>query len=328
MMLPPTIIKEYLYAKFPDNRAIGEEFTTNSIFTTDSKKHLSINMESGLWQDFKSHETGNFPQLVAYVEEIPYDAALLFLRSKLFDSPENLFDISSIHESSQQPVRKNTINEIFSSFQKFDPYKIDEDNLSERLARTFVISRKLTKFEFYISTRGRYTNRIIIPYMYKGKDPFFFQARNLSLLGVKYLNPSKDVTGVKSSDILYPFRDDSDYIFLTEGPVDAMSLQVNGLNATCTQGSMLSHAQANQIKDKQIIFAYDNDEAGRKGIRQARKLMLHKNVKEFCVAKLPETVKDWNELHVRCGTKNDFRKFVVDGLAEVDFEFEVNQRLR
>ena len=114
---------------------------------------------------------------------------------------------------------------------------------------------------------------------------------------------------------------------MTEGPLDAISLQLNGLNATCTQGSNLSRAQAEQLKDKQIIFAYDNDEAGREGVTQARNMMLSKNKNHFRIAKLPAGIKDWNELHVKCQKSADFKASITDGLREVDFSYEVTEAL-
>ena len=327
MMLPSSLIIEYLNSKFPNSKLFGAEFTTNSIFTHDEKMHLSVNTESGLWQDFKAHETGNFAQLVAAVEDIPYDAALKFLRSKLFDSPEHLFEISSLRVENQKPVKTNSIKELFQNFKAFDPKQIDADNLTDRLAQKFITSRKLTRFDFYICRSGRYANRLIIPYAYDDSDPFYFQARNLSLMGIKYLNPSKEFTGVKASDILFPYKDDADYIFITEGPLDAISLQLNGLNATCTQGSKLSHAQAEQLRDKQVIFAYDNDEAGWKGILDAKQMFLNKNKNEFCIARLPLGIKDWNDLHVRAKSKKEFKGWLVNGLKDFDFEFEVTEAL-
>ena len=326
-MIPSSVIKEYLYAKFSVNKVFGEEFTTNSIFVDDDKMKLSINMESGLWQDFRAHENGNFPQLVAAVEDIPYDQALHYLRSKLFDTPEHLFDISSINTKLQSPTRKNTVSEIFKSFKKFDPQKINPTSLTERLARKFVVERKLDKVDLYVCLKGRYANRVIIPYAYENSEPFYFQARNLSVLGTKYLNPSREVTGVKSSDILFPYRDDGDYVFMTEGPLDAISLQLNGINATCTQGSNLSRAQADQLKDKQIIFAYDNDEAGANGVIQARKMLLSKNKNDFAVAKLPSVVKDWNELHARCKNSKDFVSILKNGIREADFKYDITEAL-
>jgi hypothetical protein len=327
MMLPSSVIKEYLLAKFPVNKVFASEFTTNSIFTSDEKMHLSVNLETGLWQDFKSQEKGNFPQLVAAVEDIPYDQALKYLRTKLFDTPEHLFEISSLHVQNQKPTSENTVGDIVKSFVKFDPTNINPNNLTERLARKFILSRKLQKFNFYIAKSGRYANRIIIPYQDKRERIFYFQARNLSIMGMKYLNPSRQVTGVKSSEILYPFEKDADYVFITEGPIDAMSLQANGINATCTQGSHLSMTQAQELKDKQIIFAYDNDEAGKMGIAQARKALLKKNKNDFCICSLPEGIKDWNELHMACESSDQFIYQVKQGLKVVDFEYDITEAL-
>lgn len=326
-MLPSSVIKEYLLAKFPVNRVFAKEFTTNSIFVPDDKMHMSVNLESGLWQDFKSQEKGNFPQLVAAIEQIPYDEALKYLRTKLFDTPEHLFEISSIRVENQKPAQDNKISDIVKSFKRFDPENINPNNLNERLARKFIYMRKLQDFRFYISTSGRYANRIIIPYEDKRERIFYFQARNLSVMGMKYLNPSRQVTGVKSSEILYPFEKDADYVFITEGPIDAMSLQANGINATCTQGSHLSAAQAEQIKDKQIIFAYDNDEAGKAGIQQARKTLLNKNKNDFCICSLPEELKDWNELHMACKDSKQFTYMIKKGLKVVDFEYDITEAL-
>ena len=325
-MVPSNIIKEYLYAKFPDNHVFGQEFTTNSIFTPDEKKHMSINMESGLWQDFKAHQSGNFPQLISYIEEISYEEASKFIMKKVFDNPEALFDVSSI-KPHQSPSSKNSILDIFKNFAEFDHEDIDPTNLSERLAYNFVVNRKLTRFKFHICKTGRYANRLIIPFQYESRKPYFFQARNLSLLGIKYLNPSRELGGVKSSDVLFPFDADSDYVFLTEGPLDAISLKLNGINATCTQGSTLSNVQAEQLRGKQLVFAYDNDEAGMIGMEKARKLMLHKNVSDFKVGTLPVGIKDWNELHVECGSSKEFRDVVASGMNTIDFQFQVSAAL-
>jgi len=324
MVVPSNIIKEYLYAKFPDNHVFGEEFTIDSIFTHDEKKHLSINMSTGLWQDFKAHEQGNFLQLVAHAEDITYTEASKFIMKRVYDNPESLFELSS-DRPVQESSSNNSLSGIFKSFTPFNPAKTPTC-LTERLAYNFVVNRKLTKFKFHVCKEGRYHNRIIIPYQYDNQNPFFFQARNLSLLGIKYLNPSREVTGIKSSDILFPFKTNYDYVFITEGPLDAISLHLNGINATCTQGSTLSNSQAEQLRGKQLVFAYDNDEAGRVGVEKARDLMLRKNVNDFKVAKLPKGFKDWNELHVTA-TKGEFIETALAGLKTVDFQFRVTEGL-
>ena len=327
-MIPSSLIKEYLEAKFTENRVFGQEFTTNSVFEEDDQLKMSINMVTGLWQDFKSHERGNFPQLIAAVEEISYPQAVSYLRSKMFDTPEHLFDVSTLNVEVQKSTSSDSLAKIFSGFKKFNPEKIDPTSLTQRLARKFVLSRKLQNFEFYIADSGRYANRIIIPYQFPGSDtPFYFQARNLSMKGIKYLNPSREVTGLKSSDILFPFNEDCDYVFLTEGPTCAIAMQVNGVNATCTQGSNLSQAQAEMLKGKQIIFAYDSDKAGVEGVVRARKVLLGKNRNDFALAGLPEGFKDWGELHIACSSKAQYVSVLRDGLKLADFGSDITEAL-
>ena len=56
--------------------ANGREFVMPSIFVlNDYKCHFSINVDSGLWQDFKTGETGNFAKFLTIVENISYERA-------------------------------------------------------------------------------------------------------------------------------------------------------------------------------------------------------------------------------------------------------------
>ena len=75
MRIPSSVIKGYLLSKFEDYEIAADEFMVNSLFCEDTKHHLSINLESGLWQCFKTKESGNFIQLVAMCEEVPYSDA-------------------------------------------------------------------------------------------------------------------------------------------------------------------------------------------------------------------------------------------------------------
>ena len=74
----------------------------------------------------------------------------------------------------------------------------------------------------------------------------YFQARKLSSYGIKYLNPGKDSHRVQSSEMLFPFNESLDYVIVTEGPMDAIALQLNGLNATCM--IMMSRDEKEQLK--------------------------------------------------------------------------------
>jgi DNA primase len=325
MQIPSLLIKEYLSEKFTTFRIQNQEFTTNSIFVDDSKRHLSINLETGLWQDFKSKETGNFIHLISHIEGIPYISAEKFVARKLLNSPECLFDVSTVRVKNEAKVSK--VAEEFKNFKPLDlktGYK--SENLTERLAFNYVMSRHLGKFKFYYCDEGKYSNRLIIPYIWNGK-PVYFQARRLSSFGMKYLNPSREETGVKSSEILFPFNESHDYVIVTEGPLDAITLQLNGFNATCTQGSMMSKAQARQLKAHSVILSYDNDDAGKEGTTKAFRLLKSLNVKSICTTSPPASSKDWNDCFIKHGAK-PFARNVARAVTKMDFEYFVKDGLQ
>jgi len=325
MRISPDIIKDYLVEKFTDYKVAGDEFLVDSIYVADTKKHMSINMETGLWQDFKSSRQGNFAHLVATLEGLNRDAAIKFLRAKLLDCPENLF-ASPIIESSQKPLSSITVKNEFKNFAKLNVSKFDKiANIPKRTAINFIRSRKLSKFKFYFGKEGKYKNRLIIPYTENG-NPYYFQARAMSPYGMKYLNPTTQECGVKSSDILFPFDESMNYIIVTEGPLDAITLQVNGYNATCTQGSNLSITQLDKLKGRDILISYDNDFAGDKGVEKANELRLTKNMPKLSIIRPPSKYKDWNEFLVEEGSAR-LCEWVDKGYKVMNFDYQVTSLL-
>ncbi len=119
MKIPSSIIKEYLHEKFESFLVNNQEFLVDSIFVEDKKKHMSINMGTGLWQDFKSKETGNFPQLISHIEGISEQEAHKYVGRKLFDSPEALFDVSTVRQESISNSQSE-IDEEFKNFKKLE----------------------------------------------------------------------------------------------------------------------------------------------------------------------------------------------------------------
>ena len=296
----------------------------NSVFMEDTKRHMSVNMDTGLWQDFKASESGNFTQLVSYVDSVSMETAIRFVRAQMFSDPESLFASSCVEKN--ESLTANTVSEIFKDFSKFDIKNVDASDLTERLAFKFITERKLQAWDFYICKTGKFSNRVVIPYLYE-KEPFFFQGRNLSRYGMKYLNPSRENGGVKSSDVLFPFDINADYVFITEGPIDAITLRIHGYNATCTQGSFMSYEQAKQLKGKKIIFAYDSDEAGKAGVLKGAKILLNRNTNSFYVSAIPEGYKDWNEVHV-AKSRVEFDKLLDESVSKMDLRFTVLERLK
>jgi hypothetical protein len=260
---------------------------------------MSINKETGLWRDFKSGETGNFVHLVAIVENIGYKEAEFYLLKKL--SKDHFILIDVLRE------KNKTKYELSQTTNSLNHYKNDFLPIREEMkmwgnpiyikAVEELEKRKInyTNKTFYVAYQGRFVNRLILPYEKNG-NLHFFQGRALTEYAKpKYLNPSsKD--GIKASDVLYPFNTQKSYVILTEGVFDAISLQEQGLNATCVNGALISLSQASQIKTKKVILAFDGDDAGRVGVLKSKKVLDNLGIKSFYVSP-PPTFKDWNEAH-------------------------------
>lgn len=323
MNIPSIVIKDYLVEKFKDYVLTHDEFLVDSLFCSDTTKHLSININTGLWQCFKSKESGSFIHLVSFIEGIPYSRAKTIIGKKLFDTPELLFADLNL-SSTQEDIRGGSISEASKDFSEIN-LDAESSSLTENLAKKFIISRKLGTEKFYIGVGGKYINRLIIPYEDKS-GMFYFQARNLVNFGMKYLNPTSREYGVKSSEILFPFDENESYVVVTEGPLDALALKSTGVNATCIQGSNMSHSQLALLKGRNIVLGYDNDDAGSSGIRQTENLVRRKNIKSPYVVRPPIRYKDWGEFLVG-SNKDSLLRYISRNVKRMDYLFTVRELL-
>ena len=326
-MINPQYIKGYVLEKLECDYRLSsndEELIIPSVFIEgDYKRHMSINLESGLWQCFKTGNTGNFIKLYSLLEGISYKAAeskLLFqgLESGMWDLWEK--KESATPSPPKTPVTLDT--------EGFTPVNIDSCDSNDALvvkAWTFLMDRKLLNTEsfeeepYYVAIEGKYQGRLIIPFKDYDGEIFFFQGRSLShWLSPKYLNPTSE-NGVKSSNILYPFDFEADHLCICEGPTDAISLNLQGLNATCTVGSTISNVQMQTLREfeGEIILAYDNDEAGARGIEKFDRLRKNHLLPTFSVCNPPEKYKDWNDAYVG---GSDLDAWVKENKYEFTFE--------
>jgi|TARA_A100000172_G_scaffold41301_3_gene25207 hypothetical protein len=326
-MFNPQYIKDYLTDKVSGEYRIsssGKELIIPSVFIEgDYKKHMSINLDTGLWQCFKTGSTGNFIKLYSILEQITYKSAeskLLFqgLESGRLD----IWD-SAPSASTPDPTLKASLDTT-----SFIPVNVESHSSSNQLvlrAWKFLMDRKLFNLKeyeeapFYVSCEGKYRGRLIIPFKDYDGEIFFFQARSL-MHGVspKYLNPSTE-NGVKSSNILYPFDFEQDHLCICEGPSDAITLNLNGLNATCTVGSTISNVQMQALREFEgkIILAYDNDEAGMRGVEKFEKLRKKYLLSSFSICTPQHRYKDWNEAH-QAG--EDLYSWFTEKTYEYNFE--------
>ena len=293
------------------------EYIVPSVFVdNDYKRHMSINSETGLWQCFKSGEVGDFYKLVSILENVTVKAAISMfsVESFLNESPRQS------KEASVPSARLKPLKHITKITRDMDP----TDSTTSK-AWMFIDSRKLwgSRIPFYVTTDKAYRNRIIIP-LADYKNVPFFQARALDAsTQPKYINS----LNVKKSTMLYPYSYTDSKILVCEGPLDAISLQIQGVNATATMGSKISEWQAKMLSQTpgKVVLAFDNDSAGLKGIEHFERLRKQCGMSEFFICFPPKKYKDWNEAHIAGINLN---KHVSKNTIPFDFSHQINNALK
>lgn len=297
-MISSNYIRDYLIKKFDGKYKLisgGREMIIPSIFLdSDAKRHMSINLDTGLWQCFKSGEKGNFIHLYAQLERLTYKLAYQkFLVDEFFQEAKNKVIPDEVNKNHTQ----EQLNDSFShDFKKVDVTNVTSE-LNSKAIMTLIERGILEYNDFYVAETGFYKGRLIIPYRNKDKV-FYFQGRTLSNQQPKYLN----FKGMKSSTVLFPFDYASTQpLYICEGAIDAISLQMLGVNATTTISCHVSLAQMEQLKYYQgkIVVAYDNDRAGNDGLRSFDLRRRRTRMKPISYCFPAKGFKDWNEMFVK-----------------------------
>ena len=304
------------------------ELIVPSVYVSDDyKRHMSINLDTGLWQCFKTGNKGNFIQLYAYLEGITYNQAEADILFKEFDGQlESVLGPTAVNKKVTESFDSPT-DELHLLSVTVDDY--DSENSLVQKAWAFLYERRLFNLEtndrvYYVSTKGRYAGRLIIPFIDETSEIFYFQARSLGGETPKYLNPSEGWP--KPSHILYPYDTEGDRLVVCEGPLDAISLQLQGVNATCTMGCSVSEYQVEALKefDGTLIIGYDNDDAGKRGVNKFDYLRRLKRMADLHICHPPVEVKDWNDAHMR---GRDLRGFVASHTKKYDYDYLMNHLL-
>ena len=280
---------------------------------------MSINLDSGLWQCFKSGNKGNFIQLYAFLQDITYNKAEADLLFKGLENPPALPAVPEQKVVAPYSTKKLGLVEV-----TLDDY--DTSRPLVQKAWAFLYERGLFNLEtqdscFYVSELN---GRLIIPFKDEDDEFYYYQARALNGETPKYLNPSDNWP--KPSHILYPYDEDADHLVICEGPLDAISLQNQGVNATCTMGCSVSEYQIEQLEEfrGKLIIGYDNDEAGKRGVNRFDYLRRIKRMADIYICHPPSEVKDWNEAHMQ-GTK--LQEFVNNHTQKYDYDYLVDHLL-
>ena len=282
-------IRKYCLSKFTSNyRLVSDdnELVIPSVFLeNDYNRHMSINLEKGLWRCFKTGNTGNFLKLYSILEHCSYREAYEILVFEDFISGASFRHPKVIEASSPRDIQ--------SSLEEVEYFKPLEDH-------PFIDGRMMGGFKFFKAFGGKYDGRLIIPFFNSKGRIFYFQARALDDRQPKYLNCRE----VKSSQILYPFNYESHApLYITEGVFDCLALQAVGFNATTTLSCHTSKDQMLQLSQYRgkLICAFDRDEAGFKGLNNFMNTAHWAMRDDLGFVSPSKGSKDWNEILVKHG---------------------------
>lgn len=322
-MVVSQVIREYLLEKFKNNSRLsstGLELVIPSIFLPDDyKMHMSVNLDSGLWQCFASGNRGNIYQLFSNLEGVTYNKA----------ESELIFRELQVCTLPPKPIVEEPLTYSTEDLDLI-PVTVDSHeskNPTVLRAWSFLLERHLLTEDskFYIAGKegSRFAGRIIIPFEEDG-ELFYFQARSLDGRNPKYLNPSEGWPS--SRNVLYPFDEEAEEVLVCEGPLDAYALQLCGVNATCTIGSSVSNQQMSILQDfpGKVVLAYDNDQAGQVGITKFDYLRRLKRMADLSICHPPSDVKDWNDALIK---GIDLQQFVASHTKPYDYDYLVDHLL-
>lgn len=302
----------------------GREFIIPSIFIPcDYGRHMSINLETGLWRCFKTNNAGNFISLYAKTKQISYAKA----------EAELYFQDLMLEQEEEKPKVRPFLDDTNSDLSipmsaihlGFEP-----ETKVETLAQEYIYSRKLydenndERFTFYLSKEEKFKDRLIIPFIRNG-ILIFFHARTLLDVKPKYLG-SHLPRNANMQAVLYPFDTEKSTVVVCEGAVDAISLQLQGINATACNTNQLSKDQIDLLRawGGEIIIGFDNDKAGRRGVKCFEEDRKYKRMKKFKVCHPPKNFKDWNEAHQ---VDFDLSSYINKNTFDYTWDYEVMRAL-
>lgn len=306
---------DWAESRFDDVIVKGDEVLLNSIFCEDRKHHLWCNPSggktgnsNGVYHCWKTDQKGNLIGLVMLVDKCSYAEALETLDSLSEGSLSDLeLKVQKLLFGDEEKVE--TIKEVKHLQMPPDCYLFDElpsiNNL-KRLAQEYLDSRKIESRNLLICTKGRYRNRILIPYYDREGNLIYYNGRYIGDAGdnLRYLGPPKEL-GIGKGDVLYApdWPKEGEKIYITEGEFDAISLKQCGFSSVALGGKNISERQIEMIKSYTPVLCLDSDDAGAEALPKIAKMFLARGILKIFYVRPCKEYKDWNGMLVEKGIK-------------------------
>ena len=266
-MIDLQVVTEFVYAHFEQVKITkhGTHFLARCPICGDSKKNklkrrFNLDFHNGVpgWNCFNCDEYGNFYDIYSRLKGISYDEAVDQLKNWKWDKDRV--------KSRLTATKKEEEKVEFTHYNWIKEDCIEPPERYIKALKNFYDDRRIPKeHKLYISYKGRYANRIIIPIFDKDDNIVYFQARRIPKTGIipKYDNPSSPKEIIIMNSHLF---DPDKYIIVPEGIIDAYMI---GNQGTTCLGKFISEEFLEKLltmTSKGVIVALDNDTEGEKAL--------------------------------------------------------------
>src|ERR1035437_8400800 len=160
-------------------------------------------------------------------------------------------------------------------------------------------SMKSSDFAYFVTEETSYAVRLLIPYDFRNKI-IYWQGRSMDdeAISPRYKNPSVEKNNIFfNMDELYRYTNEP--LFVTEGPIDALSI---GRNAVALLGSTLSDFKRIELrkaaKNRRVIFVIDKNLNGKK---LGMDILKDGEGQEWYVTIFPDNIEDANDALQKLG---------------------------
>ncbi len=267
-----------------------------------SLKEKTVNgkhYEAGTAHCFTCGYTGDLPQFVADVLGL----------SNALAGYKWLVGKYNYSTAEREPMELNLYRGQAQKTSSMDEELIDKYHtalLQSKEACEYLHKRKLPLWVFEAYKLGFDTEDNTVLFPVRGMDGKVAFYKGRSIAGKHFYN-AKDID--KSSKIFglwelcnVPFDDrqanPSSEVWITESEIDALSIVAYGGYAVALMGSHISEEQCKELERspfRRFVLATDNDDAGRKGASQIKRLLIPKGFR-FTNLRWNTDLKDINDL--------------------------------
>lgn len=225
-------------------------------------------------------------------------------------SIDNVKEVKNEKEETKPTIQSSTLPDNSINLSDSSQLEFYKDNKIVKLALEYIKARKLNTCinpppTFFLSLTDKvHKNRLVIPFYYNN-NIVFYQTRTLldsdNKTKPKYLSK---ISGEKSLFNIDNIKDELEYIFIFEGPIDSCFIE-NGVGITGIQEksrqtfNTLQKTQIDQYKLHKKIYVLDSQWQDSASARKSR-ILLEQNESVFVwPEKLGKKYKDFNEICVK-----------------------------